>query len=270
MTADKVELGRYLFYDKRLSVNGTQACASCHQQALAFTDGRAAGLGATGEKHQRGPMSLVNVAYSATLTWNNPEMKELEEQALTPMFGHHPVELGLDRNTFPASLKPDAGYRKLFAKAFPGDADPFTVENVTRALACFERSIISARSPYDRYHYGGDDAAVSAAAKRGEVLFFSQPYTCFRCHGGFNFSDSEMHLTDAGAFKAPTLRNIALTAPYMHDGSLPTLEAVLEKHANNPEKLSAADKKDFVAFLDSLTDAAVLKDARFSDPGPAR
>jgi cytochrome c peroxidase len=271
-----VDLCRYLFYDKRLSVNGTQACASCHQQALAFTDGKSVGIGATGEHHPRGPMSLVNVAYSATLTWNNPDMKELEEQALVPMFGDRPVELGLRRaDGFPHALKNDARYRALFASAFPGDADPFTVENLVRAIACFERSIVSGRSPYDRYHYGGDDNAVSAAAKRGEVLFFSQPYACFRCHSGFNFSSAQLHATEAGPFKAPTLRNIALTAPYMHDGSLATLEAVLEKHAEGGSKLTDGDKKDFVAFLHTLTDDAVLTDARFSDPssntpGPSR
>jgi cytochrome c peroxidase len=267
MTAEKVELGRHLFYDKRLSVNGTQACATCHQQQLAFTDGRPVGIGATGEHHPRGPMSLVNVAYNATLTWNNPAMKELEEQALVPMFGEHPVELGLRRSDgIPESVKADARYRGMFAKVYPGDADPFTVDNLVRAIACFERSIISGRSPYDRYHYGGDDNAVSDAAKRGEVLFFSQPYACFRCHGGFSFSSSEMHAMDAGAFKAPTLRNIALTAPYMHDGSLPTLEAVLDRHANESSKLTDADRKDFTAFLTSLTDDAVLTDPRFSDP----
>jgi cytochrome c peroxidase len=270
MTVEKVELGRYLFYDKRLSVNGKQACATCHQQSLAFTDGKPVGVGATGEHHPRGPMSLVNVAYNATLTWNNPDMKELEEQAFVPMFGDHPVELGLRRaDGFPGALKADAKYQSLFAAAYPADTDPYTVDNMTRAIACFERSIVSGRSPYDRYHFAGDDSAVSEAAKRGEVLFFSQPYTCFRCHGGFNFSSSEMHTTEAGAFKAPTLRNIALTAPYMHDGSLPTLEAVLEKHAEGGAKLTPEQKKDFTAFLESLTDNAVLTDARFSDPWPA-
>jgi cytochrome c peroxidase len=267
MTAEKVELGRYLFYDTQLSVNGTQSCASCHKQELAFTDGRAVGIGATGEHHQRGPMSLVNVAYAATLTWNNPDLKTLEEQALTPMFGDKPVELGLTRDgAFLAPLRADAGYRAMFADAFPKDADPFTVANVTRALACFERSIISARSPYDRYHYGGDDSAISEAAKRGEVIYFSQPYTCFRCHGGFDFSSPEMHDTTAGKFKAPTLRNIELTAPYMHDGSLPTLEAVIEHHAEGGDKLSAGSKRDLVAFLDALTDRALTADPRFSNP----
>ena len=136
MTAEKVELGRYLFYDKRLSVNGTQACASCHQQSLAFTDGKAVGLGATGEHHQRGPMSLVNVAYSATLTWNNPDMKDLEEQALVPMFGDHPVELGLRREDgVPAALKADPKYRDLFARAFSANTDPFTIDNLVRSIA---------------------------------------------------------------------------------------------------------------------------------------
>ena len=264
MTAEKVELGRHLFYDTRMSVNETQSCASCHQQKLAFTDGRAVGVGATGERHQRGPMSLVNVAYSATLTWNNPDLKSLEEQARTPMFGEHPIELGL--KGFPDAMKTDARYQAMFAKAFPGEADAMTVENLTRALACFERSIISVRSRYDRYHYGGEDGAVSEAAKRGEVLFFSQPYACFRCHGGFNFSDSEMHATDAGSFKAPTLRNIALTAPYMHDGSLPTLEAVLERHAEQGSKLTASQRADFIAFLATLTDEALLTDSRFANP----
>lgn len=263
MTAEKVELGRYLFYDKRLSVNGTQACASCHRQELAFTDGKAVGVGATGEKHPRGPMSLVNVAYSATLTWNNPDMKELEEQALVPLFGEHPVELGLTRDGVVAMLRGDARYRELFGAAF---TDGISVENMTRALACFERSIISARSPFDRYHYGGDEGAVSDSAKRGEVLFFSQPFACFTCHGGFNFGDAGMHETPDGLFKAPTLRNIELTGPYMHDGRVADLVGVIRAHARGAEKLSDSDEKDLVAFLDSLTDFEVLRDSRFSNP----
>jgi cytochrome c peroxidase len=295
MTPEKVELGRYLFYDTRMSLNGKASCATCHKQELAFTDGRAVGVGATGEKHPRGAMSLVNVAYSAALTWNNPEMKSLEKQALIPMFGEHPVELGLrEVDGLLPMLRADPKYRVLFERAFPPDADRFTIANVTQAIASFERSIISARSPYDRYHYGGDDNAVSESAKRGEVLFFNQHLHCFRCHGGFNFSgdsaaeghprEVEFHNTgvsaDAGKFKAPTLRNIAITAPYMHDGSIATLEGVLDHYAaggrfhDNPEKdpliggfeLSPQDRKDLIAFLESLTDEAVLHDARFANP----
>lgn len=330
MTTTKVELGRYLFYDTRMSVNGKEACASCHKQELAFTDGRAVGIGATGELHSRSAMSLVNVAYNAVLTWSNPQLKSLEQQALTPMFGEHPIELGLrHEDHFFAVLRTDSTYRSLFDRAFPGETDPFTVSNVTKAIASFERSIISARSPYDRYHYGGDDSAVSEAAKRGEILFFNQHLSCFRCHGGFDFSDAtvseraahrpvEFHNTglydvagllsypapnvgiyeytkvpaDVGKFKAPTLRNIALTAPYMHDGSIPTLEGVLDHYAaggrmiqsgpyagdghNNSNKdplirgftLSDQDRKDLIAFLGSLTDQAVLHDPRFSNPWP--
>ena len=275
MTAAKVELGRHLFYDTRLSVNGQQACATCHKQELAFTDGRPVAVGATGEKHPRGAMSLVNVAYSSVLTWNNPSMKELERQALVPMFGEHPIELGLHMGDgFPSTLRADATYQGLFARAFANEADPFTIANVTKAIACFERSIVSARSPYDRYHYDGEDGAVSEAAKRGEILFFSQPLACFRCHGGLNFSgdtgpDPEFHTgldpKDPSKFKAPTLRNIALTAPYMHDGRLTALDDVLDHHADGPP-LSTSNRQDLLAFLKCLTDEAVLHDPRFANP----
>jgi cytochrome c peroxidase len=319
MSEVKVELGQHLFYDARLSVNGKQSCASCHKQELAFTDGRAVGIGATGESHSRGAMSLVNIAWSGALTWSNPQMKSLEEQALVPMFGDHPVELGLRRDGgFAQWARVDATYRELFPSAFPHVGDPYTIPNVSRALACFERSIVSARSPYDRYHYGGDDNAVSESAKRGEILFFDQHLSCFRCHGGFNFTDStvsernpnralEFHNTglyntpgqfsypapnlgifeytkapgDVGKFKAPTLRNVAVTAPYMHDGSIATLDGVIDHYAaggknghDNPNKdpliggftISAQGKADLIAFLQSLTDDAVLHDPRFGNP----
>jgi cytochrome c peroxidase len=328
MSRDKVELGRYLFYDKRISVNGKEACASCHRQELAFTDGRKVAVGTTGEFHPRNAMSLVNIAYNGVLTWSDPTIRTLEDQAYGPMYGTHPVELGLKIvDTFPDRIKPDAVYQRLFPLAFPTEPDPFTITNVVKAIACFERSIISARSPYDRYHFGGDDSAVSESAKRGEVLFSSEPLKCFHCHGGFNFSDTtvskrspdrkmEFHNTglynvtgrfsypspnlgiyihtrdmaDVGKFKAPTLRNIAVTGPYMHDGSIATLEGVLEHYeaggrtlrdgpaagqgCKNPNKdpqiagfkLSEQEKEDLIAFLNSLTDEAVLHDPRFSDP----
>jgi cytochrome c peroxidase len=328
MTAAKVELGRYLFYDTRMSVNGKSSCATCHKQELAFTDGRATSAGTTGEAHPRGAMSLVNVAYNAVLTWSNPNLRELEQQALTPMFGDHPVELGLrEGDGFLPMLRADRKYQALFTRAYPGDAGRFTIQNVTKALACFERTIISARSPYDRYHYDREDGAVSEAAKRGEILFFSQNISCFRCHSGFNFSDAtasamnahrqvEFHNTglynlkgmlsypaanvgiyeytksaaDVGKFKAPTLRNIAVTAPYMHDGSIATLAGVLDHYAaggrtvkdgenagvghDNPNKdhliggftLSAQNRADLIAFLESLTDQAMLHDPRFANP----
>ena len=311
MSASKVELGRHLFYDTRLSANGKSSCSTCHQQSLAFTDGRPVAVGTTGQKHPRGSMSLVNVAYSAVLTWSNPGMTRLEFQALVPMFGEHPLELGLHRDDHTSALlQADHEYQKLFREAFPSEAKPYSFDNVTKALASFERSIVSVNSPYDHYHFGGDDTAVSESAKHGEVLFFSQPLSCFRCHGGFNFSDNtasaghevsdlEFHNNglykaylppnlgiaeftgnpkDVGKFKAPTLRNIAVTAPYMHDGSIPSLEAVVDHYAaaghDNPLKdqliggfrLSAQDKNDLINFLKSLTDDVVLHDPRFSNP----
>jgi cytochrome c peroxidase len=319
MSAAKVRLGRYLFYDRRLSVHATQSCATCHRQELAFTDGRAVSVGATGQTHSRSAVSLVNVAYSRVLTWSNPNLRSLEEQALIPMFGEHPVELGLHgrEKELLARLRGAPLYRELFPQAFPEGGDPFTTANVTKALACFERSIISARSPYDRYHTGGETGAVSDAVKRGEAVFFTdREGGCFRCHRGFNLIDGEFHNTglynlagpfrypppnlgifehtgrpeDVGKFKTPSLRNIALTAPYMHDGSAATLEDVVEHYAaggrtiasgpysgrgsDNPHRdprmvgiaMTEQNKRDLLAFLRSLTDEELTRDRRFSDP----
>ena len=139
MTAAKVELGRHLFYDTRLSVNGKQSCAACHDQAKAFTDGKARAEGTTGETHPRSSMSIVNIAYTPVLTWANPNMKQLERQALVPMFGEHPVELGLSgkENETLAKLKAEPRYQKLFPEVFSDTADSFTIENVTKAIAAF-------------------------------------------------------------------------------------------------------------------------------------
>lgn len=294
MTPEKVTLGRHLFYDPRLSDNGQQSCATCHQQAKAFTDGRARAIGSTGELHPRNAMSLANVGYAGTLTWNDPTLTRLEDQALVPMFGEHPVELGLARpgDALVARLRAVPTYRRLFAAAF-GEGDTITVANVTRALATFERTLVSGGSPYDRYRFGRDDNAISPAAKRGEQLFFSQPLSCFRCHKGFTFSGSAEFegrqkrlaefennglTADAGLFKTPTLRNIAATAPYMHDGSIGTLEAVIEAYAtggrDHPSKspmvrgftLTAEQRRDLIAFLNSLTDEALLHDPAHSNP----
>ncbi len=328
MTVEKVTLGRHLFYDTRLSGNQTFACASCHIQSRAFADARPRGVGSTGAVHPRGSMSLANVAYSPALTWVNPNMKSLEQQALVPMFGEEPVELGLagKEQELYARLRADARYRAMFASAFGAEPEPITLQNITRAIASFQRTLISGRSPYDRAAHG-DPSAMSVEAKRGEQLFFSERLECFHCHGGFNFTGTvdhagrafaevEFHNTglyniggrggfpkenpglmdftqrpdDEGKMKAPTLRNVALTAPYMHDGSIPTLEGVIEHYAaggrtissgphagdgsRNPNKsefingfeLTARERLDLVAFLHSLTDSSFLTDPRFSDP----
>ena len=253
---EPVELGRHLFYDTRMSANGTQSCATCHIQSLAFTDGKPRGTGSTGETHPRGSMSLVNVAYTPTFTWIDQGIHSLEEQARVPMFGKDPVELGMDPSAekFLAVVRADPKYQRLFGST------EITLENIIRALACFERSIVSSRTPYDRYHFDRDDKAISAKAKHGEELFFSTGFSCFRCHSGPNFTGKPQ---EDGGFKAPTLRNIAVTAPYMHDGKVATLEEAITHHRSG---ISPGDTADLIEFLRTLTDEALLHDPRLSRP----
>ncbi|MEO0707264.1 MAG: cytochrome c peroxidase [Cyanobacteria bacterium J06649_5] len=160
MNPAKVELGRRLFYDSRLSATGEFSCASCHVQALAFSDGAKVSVGATGEMHPRNSMSLTNVAYNSVQTWANPLMQHLEQQLLVPIFGENPVELGLagKETALLQSLQNDADYRALFSQAFE-EQEAVSVRNVARAIAAFERTMVSFNSPYDRYRYGGDGVA---------------------------------------------------------------------------------------------------------------
>jgi len=315
LTPAKVELGRYLFYDKRMSVNEKGSCATCHRQELAFTDGMARAEGVMGDAHPRSSMSLVNVAFAQRLTWANPELTLLEEQALIPMLGEEPIQLGLGGGeyVFLDAVKDDPTYQRLIPQAFPGE-HKMSIDLATKAIAAFERTIVSARSPYDRYRWGGDQSAISDAAKRGEIIFSSgERGGCFQCHGGWNFSSIQYEggrspqegglffntgvtkyaapnrgiyeftgkNSDLGKFRVPTLRNIALTAPYMHDGSMATLEEVVDHYAaggklDQPNKtrilrqfsLSAAEKSDLIEFLKSLTDEELIHDPQWSNPWP--
>ena len=291
MNEAKVELGRHLFYDKRLSGNETQSCASCHRQELAFTDGLARSQGSTGDIHPRSSMSLTNVAYATTLTWGNPLTKSLANQQLTPLFGEEPVELGLQTQEQALErLRADAQYPEMFHEAFPGAGgeDLITTDRVTKAIAAFERTLLSFNSPYDRYVYGHEQDALNDSQKRGMELFFSERLECFHCHGGFNFSDSVEHsgtvfeetkfhnnglynvdgtgfypegnrgifeitgdIEDMGRFKAPSLRNIELTAPYMHDGSIDTLEGVVDHYARGGRKTMTDRTPETVGTADS-------------------
>lgn len=191
MSAAKVELGRYLFYERRMSIGGMTSCATCHDQARAFTDVWPHAIGSTWEIHNRNSMSLTNVVYSAALTWASSVTTSLEAQAAVPIFGLKPVEMGLPREpaAFLRILKNEPIYRRLFPLSFPESADPYTMDNVTKAIACFERTLISGRSPYDRYH-AGETRAMSESAVRGEALFRSDRLGCTQCHGGFNFSSA--------------------------------------------------------------------------------
>ena len=329
MSTAKVELGRYLFYDARLSGNQTQACASCHEQARAFAGANAVELGSTGTPGKHNAMSLTNVAWNSVQTWANPALLTPEQQALVPMFGESPVELGLAgmEDALIARLRGVDVYPQLFAGAFPDDADPLSIANVARALASFDRALVSDRSPYDRFQ-AGNDAALSDGQKRGMELFFGERLECHHCHNGFNFTvafDSAdaapggfvhyfndglynvdgqgaypasdtgiMELTgdprDMGRFRPPTLRNIAVTGPYMHDGSIGTLGDVLDSYARggrllasgpnagdgatNPHKnvllhgftISPDERADVLSFLDSLTDQELLSDPALANP----
>ena len=189
MSEDKFQLGRRLFYDKRLSGNGTQACASCHLQNLAFTDGKAVSTGSTGEATARSAMGIANSVYHPTLTWANPTLTSLEKQMEVPLYGTSPVEMGINDANKAAVLKrfqDDTDYPARFARAFPGDSQPLSFANIIKAIATFQRGVLSGESRYDRYQKGL--ATLTASEERGRNLFFTEKAECFHCHGGFNFS----------------------------------------------------------------------------------
>ena len=327
-TKAKVELGRHLFYDGRLAADSMRSCASCHQQARSFSDAAPFSWGVTGELTARNTMALANVGYAPSLTWINPYLDSLELQARTPMFGQHPIEMGMEgrQELLIAALSAEPVYQELFPQAFPGEGGRITLKSITQALGAFERTLVSARSPYDEYHFGGRADAISESAKRGETLFMGPRLNCQACHGGprfngdvaddgtptKNFQNNGLYnvdgrggypadnvgmaaLTarqeDSGRFKVPSLRNIAVTGPYMHDGSLPTLDAVLDHYAaggrlippgernagdgrTSPLKssmipgfdLSSQEREDVLAFLNTLTDEVFLNDPRLADP----
>ena len=329
LSKEKIELGRHLFYDKRLSIDKSISCSSCHHQKNGFADKRKFSKGVHGHMTKRNSMSLANVAYNSTLTWANPQITSLEAQLLIPLFGTDPPEMGMagKEKVLIDRLKKDSQYVRLFKKAFPEyESDPdrlFSIATIAMSLASFQKTLLSFRSPYDAYKYEGKEDAISKSAKRGETLFFGERLECYHCHGGFNFTDSISHKKlpfpekgfhntglynidgngqypkenqglyevtgnpeDMGKFRAPTLRNIEVTAPYMHDGSIATLEDAIRKHyaiggmaamvnqKPNPNKsefitgffISDDEIKDLVNFLKSLTDKEFLN---LSDSTPA-
>jgi len=200
LNKSKVELGRRLFFDKNLSVNQSTSCATCHLPEKAFTDGRGRALGAMNDFHPRSSMSLTNIAYAASLNWADPLTETLERQMLVPLFGEEPVEMGMNGQEeeilrYLSEMKP---YPKLFKKSF--EAQGISIDNLTKALASFQRTLISGNAAYDRYLLG-DDQAMNESALRGMQMFFSEKVECFHCHGGFNFSDSSSHSGEQLPFK---------------------------------------------------------------------
>jgi cytochrome c peroxidase len=311
LTVEGVELGRKLFYEPRLSRTGTQSCGSCHQQSKAFTDGLTKAIGVDGLAHSRNTMSLANVLWETTLNWDGAATS-LEQQARIPI--ENPVEMHQLLADGVRKLQQSDLYPSLFQKAFGTSA--ITEENVLKALAQFERTLISANSRYDQYLR--KTGSLTPTERQGAALFNNHPGevggvfirggACHHCHfsetGLFsspdffnngldvNFQDAGRGAvtglaSDQGKFKAPTLRNIALTAPYMHDGRFKTLEEVLDHYnehikttsafvdpnvllSNTPNgtrlDLTVTEKTQLLAFLRTLTDSSFVTDKRFSDP----
>lgn len=330
-TAEKIALGRHLFYDRRLSANQTQSCADCHLQALAFADGLVTPTGSTGTLLERNSQGLTNVAYLASLTWANDGLIELEQQIHIPLTADAPIELGVTdgvRDEVLARFEQDPEYAAMFAAAFPELDGEITLDHVVFALASFLRTMISGDSPYDRF-LNGDDAALTEQEKLGMSLFNGERFECFHCHGGIDFTaayrssrrepanlsfvffnnglydvdgegsypahdqglyDLTFDPDDRGRFRPPSLRNVALTGPYMHDGSIATLREVVEHYAAGGRLItegpnagdgrlsplksglvrgfeaSDAEIDAVVAFLESLSDERFVTNPALSNP----
>ena len=278
-TKQSIELGRLLFFDKRLSGDGTIACSSCHLPSRAFTDGKAVSSGINGQRGHRNAPTVINRLYGRSFFWDG-RARTLTEQTLEPF--RNPVEHGLSQHDLLSMIKAIPGYRHLFRETFGTDV---TEESIATALTHFQWTILSGNSPVDRFDYRGDTAALSAAAQRGFLVFRGKG-GCVRCHAGPNYTDEQYHNLgvgwetphidlgryavtrrpeDIGAFKTPTLREIARTAPYMHDGRFKTLREVVNFYnhggVNNPHQdpimrplfLSDDERADLEAFLNNLS-----------------
>lgn len=290
MSPAKVELGRRLFYEADLSIDGTMSCATCHEQRRGFTDGNRTHPGVRGAPGRRNVMPLANVGYFTAFTWADPARRSLEDQALVPIAGEHPVEMGMAGHeaAIAERLQADPCYRQAFAAAFPETRGAISLANVVKAIAAFERTLISDTAPYDRHD-------LSAEARRGEALFRSARMGCSSCHAGPRFTDADRpqvaasfhrlpgvaiapadrglgEITgrpeDDGRFRTPSLRNVALGAPYLHDGSAASLDAAIAAHFPPDLRPAPAELRALAAFLETLSDTRFTTDPRFSLPKP--
>lgn len=290
LTLERVELGRTLFYDARLSRTGKISCASCHVQAHAFCDPNRTSLGVDGLTGTRNAPALVNEAWNTSFFWDGG-VPSLELQAVGPI--KNPLEMNMTLAEVNDLLAADAEISARFQTAYGEGPSERTLP---RALASFVRVLVSGNSPYDRFRRG-DTAALSDGAQRGRDIFEGERGQCTHCHVGFNFTNNgfrnngtrpddpdpgrqRLTLKDAdfGKFRVPSLRNVAVSAPYMHDGSLATLQDVVEHYnqgrSGSPNTdptlhalgLSDQEKADLIAFLESLTDQAFLADERLAVP----
>ncbi len=304
-TVLKIELGRRLFYDGDLSWDGTMSCATCHEQKRGFSDGNKTRVGFDGQPGERNIQTLANVGWFRSLTWGGPQVDTLEHQALIPIEGFVPVEMGFagrPEGALAQRLNDQACYPELFRAAFPERGGKIDMDTVTMALSAFQRSLVSLDAPYDRYRRG-EARAISEQAKRGEALFATKQ--CATCHAGPHFTDAALPAVkaqasfhrlarpvdgkdaglaritqrreDAGRFRTPGLRNVALSAPYMHDGEAASLPDAIRHHFADSDTVdprlsvavSDAEMADLIAFLETLTDRGFVSDARFARPTAA-
>lgn len=290
ITEDKIALGRMLFYDQHLSRDGNLSCASCHRQQYAFSDTSAISQGTQNEVGLRNAPPLINLTYNRSWFWDG-RARSIEEQIIAAITS--PIEMASDTALIAERLQAIPAYQATFRRVFGRSP---SVQDAVRAIATFCRVLISGASRYDRFRRG-DTSALSDAERRGMQLFFSTRTQCASCHRGIHFSDFDFHSIgihshyydrgrfyvtgderDIGKFKTPTLRNIALTAPYMNDGTLPSLESVLEHYNSGgklfvnkdprirPLGLTRSELNDLRAFLNALTDSTFITDPRFAQP----
>jgi cytochrome c peroxidase len=318
-------LGRYLFFDTRISFNQTKSCASCHDPKFAFTDGYRRSTTATGDLALHNSTSLINVSQLHFFDWATPTVTSLYQQSERPLFNTHPVELGArgHEHEILMHLKKDSFYQQQFRINFEKDKEPFNFENIQTALAAFTSSLSSANARYDKF-VNGDSDAISNSAKKGMQLFFSSALKCARCHQPPDFTNATLshnidsiyfntglynvngenrypdddaglsmvteNVKDNGRFKIPSLRNVAITAPYTHDGTVNTLGEMIDIYATGGRKIehgpnagngamnknksslitgfkiTPEQKQELIDFLFSLTDSSVLKNPAFQNP----
>ncbi len=276
MTEARVALGRRLFYDADLSVDGTMACAACHEQNHGFADGNRTRPGVHGDPGRRNVPGLANVGWYGPLTWADPRLTTLEAQAEVPVLGDHPVEMGMkgQEAEIVARLGRDPCYVRMFRKAFPEERDVIAMATVAKAIAAFERTLVSFGSAYDR-------GRLSDEARRGQALFGRE---CAGCHTGPHFTDGQFHrlepvvaadrgvgeitgrAEDDGRFRTPGLRNVALTAPYFHDGRSDGLAEAIDRHGL---AIPVVEQGELIAFLEALTDRKFVANSRLAMPDRA-
>jgi cytochrome c peroxidase len=268
---NKIQLGRYLFFDTKLSFNQTKSCASCHDPQFAFSDGYRKSVGSEGENVRRNAPSLLNAKYLKALTWGDSTIHSFTQQMIFPMFNQHPVELGWANHEkeIISRFKNDDFYQSLFRKAFPRDKNPFSLGHFQLAIEAFEKQLVANNSPYDQY-ISGNKNAMNKKAIKGLALFNSEKLGCFHCHslniaeqkllyiniGLYNLDEDGSYPqtdqglfeitkinNDKGKFRVPSLRNVMITAPYTHDGSVETLDQMINIYKRGGRKIEAFENK---------------------------